>query len=124
MASDTNKVQIVFENNMFCDALYFAYDDYIDGKITPEQEETLKQERYDNWVYMKNNLPEPVELSPEDIQAQIDSISAMVEIYQAQIPELVNLKNIRVEEIAVAEQLALEENLIDASVSIGGKNNG
>lgn len=123
--SETRQIQIRFTEKTdvgeYSDALYFPLDAYNNGEITEEHIAAEKSNRITNWTEMIKNPPvvEVAELTPEEIQAQIDSVEQMVQSFEIQKQELVSLRSVRIEEIMIAEQLALEESMIDAPVDLG-----
>ena len=64
--NEDGKVRIIFEkefdHGMFRDALYFTQEEY--ALLSEVEIETLKQQRYDNWVAIVTEMstpPAPVE---------------------------------------------------------------
>lgn len=61
------KVQVIFKKGestqIYCDALWFTEEEY--AGVSSETLETMKQERYDNWLSILN-APPTEELPPAD----------------------------------------------------------
>jgi len=116
------EIQLIHNTQIICIA-QTEVGEYRDAAYTPEgqpvdvKELTAEFEgRIGRWVDNIKNPPVMPEPTPEEIQERIDQMAQMIEVYQSQIPELVNLKSMRVEAIAVAEALQVEEKMIEEPI--------
>lgn len=73
---DVIKVMLSFsadtKHGVYNDNLYFTQDEF--AKISPDDLAAMKQHRVDNWVYQIENPPVAVELTKEDLQAELAEI--------------------------------------------------
>jgi hypothetical protein len=72
--TENGMIRVVFEKTNgtydYRDALYFTQEDY--DSITPEQIETLKQERFDNWLAVITYV------APEEPSVVIDTVQESI----------------------------------------------
>lgn len=70
------------------DCLYFTESEY--NALTQQDIDALGQKRADDWVAFLNNPPAPVELTPEELQAESDRVAGEILQLQSQKVELDN----------------------------------
>lgn len=93
------KIQIRFSINDFNDALYFSQTEY--ENTSREQIESLKQERYNNWLAFVEN-PEPVkEVNKTEARVEIVGIDEQIKELterKEKLSEIIDKKEINIEE--------------------------
>jgi len=92
----------------YSDAIVLPIDEY--EKLTKEDIDAIKEERFQNWKSIIENPPVEIELKDvpkEDLQSQVESIDR-------QIQDLENQKTRVVEAISVAKPKPIIEKIVDA----------
>jgi peptidoglycan hydrolase CwlO-like protein len=74
-------------------------------KLTPEEIELQKEERFANWIKVVNTPQEAVEPTKEDLEAQQVSIDQQIESLQSQKVQLSS----KLEQVMLSESEVLEE---------------
>lgn len=105
--TESAPVVVKFQIGDYSDALQFT-DQADRDQHSSEQIEAMCQQRYDNWLAVINTpRPEP---TPEDLQAQVDSLVSQVTTAQEQIvalaPPEIAVPILEDQQAKIAEQLA------------------
>lgn len=95
-----HRFKIEQDGRSFSDALVMPKEEY--DKLTPEEIETQKQARYDNWVYVIEH-PEPAIELPlvdqlENVESQLADLQAQIDYLSVQKTEIENKISITPEE--------------------------
>ena len=89
------------------DAICLPVSEY--EKLSPEDIEAQKEQRFSNWINILNTPPEVVEPTKEDLEAQQVSIDQQIEVLQSQKVELSSkLESVMLSEVEPVKKVVVK----------------
>jgi hypothetical protein len=82
----SEKVNVNGQDITYSSALYFTPEQY--SSITPDELAAMKADRVANWKNMLENPPVPVEPTPEQLKAELETIPSQIELLEVRKAEL------------------------------------